>query len=92
MPCVGIKTENLADSQTTQLGDLLGAAQSDQTVHRRLHQIDRVLRADALGQHVAHAAELEHGAHAASGDYSGTGTGRAQHDVAGAVATDDAGG
>ena len=81
--------EHLADRQPAQLGDLLGAAQADQAVHRRLDEVDRVLRADALGEHVADAAELEHGADAAAGDHAGTGAGRAQDDVPGAVAADD---
>src|SRR5262249_9761728 len=45
--------------------------------------------ADALGEDVADAAELEHGADAATGDHPGPGAGRAQDDVAGAVSADD---
>ena len=73
-----------------QLGDVLGAAQPQQAVHRRLHQVDRVLGADALRQDVADAAQLEHRAHAAAGDHAGSLAGRAQDDVPGAEAADDA--
>src|ERR1700761_938742 len=83
------QTEDLGDGETTQLGDLLRPPQADQAVHRRLHQVDRVLRADRLGQHVTDPTELEHGTDAAAGDHAGTGTGRAQHHMAGAVAADD---
>ena len=58
-------------------------------VHRRLDEVDRVLGADALREHVADPGELEHGADAAAGDHAGTGAGRAQDDVAGAEAADD---
>ena len=42
-----------------------------------LQHVDRVRRAERLREHVADAAELEHGAHAAAGDDAGTGRGRA---------------
>src|SRR5262249_37847971 len=58
-------------------------------VHRRLDEVDRVLGADRLGEHVADAAELEHGANAAARYDAGSRAGRAQDDVAGAVAPDD---
>src|SRR5690242_3258860 len=83
------QTEHLGDRQTAQLRDLLRAAQADQAVHRRLHEVDRVLRADALGEHVTDAAELEHGADATAGDDAGTGAGRAQDDVPRSVPADD---
>ena len=60
-----------------------------QAVHRGLDEVDRVLGADRLREHVADAGQLEHGAHAAAGDDAGTGAGRAKDDVAGAVAADD---
>src|SRR3712207_8110816 len=44
-----------------------------EAVHRGLHEVDRVLGADRLGEDVADAAELEHCAHAAAGDDAGTG-------------------
>ena len=43
-----------------------------------LQHVDRVRRAERLREHVADAAELEHGAHAAAGDDAGAGRGRAQ--------------
>src|SRR4029077_15408722 len=43
----------------------------------------------ALGQHIAHPTQLEHGADATAGDHAGTGAGRAQDDVAGTVAAND---
>src|SRR5882757_5293577 len=88
-PLVSGQTKHLTHRETAQLCDLLRPAQADQAVHRRLHEVDRVLRADALGEHVADPAELEHGADATAGDHAGTGAGRAQDNVPGAVATDD---
>ena len=84
-----IQPEHLLDGEAAQLGDLLGAAQPHQPVHRRLHEVDRVLGADALGQHVAYATQLEHGADATAGDHAGTGAGRAQDHMAGAEAAVD---
>ena len=48
-----VEPEHLPDREAAQLGDLLGPAQAGQPVHRRLDQVDRVLGADALGEHVA---------------------------------------
>src|SRR5579862_2120697 len=48
----------------TQSGDVLGHAQGAQRLHRGLDHIVGVVRADAFGQHVAHAGELDDGAYA----------------------------
>src|SRR4051812_15322041 len=63
-----LDAEHLVDAQAAQLRDLLGAAEAREPLHRRLHEVDRILRADALGEHVADSRELEHGANAAAGD------------------------
>ena len=47
-------------------------------IHRGAHHVDRVARAVALGEHVAHAGALEHRAHAAARDDAGT-VGRGLH-------------
>ena len=56
---------------------------------RRVHDVDRVGRAERLAQHVVDAGALEHGAHRATGDNTGTGSGRAQQDDAGGLLTLD---
>ena len=57
----------------------LGRAQRLEAGDRRLDEVDRVLRAEALGEDVVDARELEHGAHAAAGDDAGTGGGGLEH-------------
>src|ERR687894_149174 len=62
--------------------DLLGADEVLQRLHGRVHDVDRVRRAEALGEHVVDAGALEHGTHRATGDDTGTGAGRLeQHDT-----------
>src|SRR6266853_3061026 len=51
--------------------DFLGGADFRQRVHGGAHDVDRVARPVALGEHVAHAGALEHRAHAAAGDDAG---------------------
>ena len=67
-----------------QLGDLLGRAQRLQPGDRRLDEVDRVLRAEALGEDVVDPGQLEHRAHAAAGDDAGTGRGGLEQHAAGA--------
>src|SRR5690606_24717116 len=63
-----------------QILDLLAALGRDlgrrvhfrQAAQGRAHQVDRVARADRLGQHVLNADRLEHGAHRATGDDAST--------------------
>ena len=64
--------------------DLLGRAQAAKTLDRGLDEVDRVLRAEALGEDVVDAGELEHRAHAAAGDHAGAGRGGLQQDATGA--------
>src|SRR5829696_6232489 len=62
--------------------DLLGADEVLQRLHRGVHDVDRVRRPEALGEHVVDARALEDGAHRATGDDTGTGAGRLeQHDT-----------
>src|SRR3954447_3413705 len=61
--------------------DLLRADEVLQRLHRGVHDVDRVRGPEALGEHVVDAGALEHGTHRATGDHTGTGTGRLeQHD------------
>src|SRR5438445_132810 len=66
----GVEAEHLSDRQAAQLGDLFGRTQRLQPGHRRLHEIDRVLRAEALRQDVVDPGQLEYRAHAATRDYA----------------------
>jgi hypothetical protein len=54
----------------------------------RAHQVDRVRGAQRLGEDVADAGELEHGADAAGGDDAGTGSGGLEQHAGGAEAAD----
>ena len=48
-----------------------GDGHARERVEGRAHHVDRVARAVALGEHVAHAGAFEHRAHAAAGDHAG---------------------
>src|SRR4051794_35857025 len=68
--------------QTAAGRDLLGTDEVLQRLHRGVHDVDRVRRPEALGEHVVDAGALEHGAHRTTGDDTGTGAGRLeQHDT-----------
>src|SRR5580658_5523623 len=67
---------------------ILGAAEFGQRLERRLDQVVRIRRAQALGQDVADARELDHGAHAARRDDAGALGRRPQHDASGAETSD----
>src|ERR1700688_417612 len=56
--------------------DVVRRAQLGERIHGRAHDVDRIARAIALREHVAHAGALEHRAHAAAGDDAGTVRGR----------------
>jgi len=61
--------------------DLLRADQGPQRGDRGVHDVDRVVRAERLGQHVVDAGALQYGPHRSTGDHAGTGAGRLeQHD------------
>ena len=72
--------QHLADLLPADARDVLGAAQLLERDDGGLRHVDRVRRAEALREHVAHAAELEHGAHAAARDDAGSFRCGAQHD------------
>src|SRR5437868_2424101 len=76
--------QHLADLLAARLRDLLGPAQLLERHLGGLQHVDRVRRAERLREHVADAAELEHGADAAAGDDARTGRGRTQQDAGGA--------
>src|SRR3954453_12530602 len=67
---------DVLEGQTAAGRDLLGADEVLQRLHRGVHDVDRVRRAEALGEHVVDAGALEHGTHRATGDDTGTGAGR----------------
>src|SRR3954465_12329670 len=69
--------------QTAARRDLLGTDEVLQRLHGRVHDVDRVRRAQALGEHVVDACALEDGTHRTAGDDTGTGAGRLQQDDAG---------
>src|SRR5437763_14350307 len=64
--------EHFVDLLAARLRDLFGAAQLAEGGFGRLQHVDRVRRAEGLGEHVADATELEHRADAAAGDDAGT--------------------
>src|SRR5690606_14210132 len=66
-------------------GDAGRRLRGRQALDRRPDQVDRVARADRLGQHVPDADRLEHGAHGATGDHAGTFRGRLHVDPGGTV-------
>src|SRR3954467_12234222 len=70
------------ERQTAAGRDLLGTDEVLQRLHGGVHDVDRVRRTEALGEHVVDAGALEHGTHRATGDDTGTGAGRLeQHDT-----------
>ena len=81
--------QHLADRLAALAGDVLGAPQVLEPVDRGLRHVDRVRGAEALGEHVADPGELEHGAHAATGDDAGSLARRAQEDARGTELAED---
>src|SRR5437667_3800736 len=71
------------------LGDAPRRRQVLESVQRSPHHVVRVGGAEALGEDVAHAGALEHGAHGPAGDDAGPGRGRLEQHAPGAVVTDD---
>src|SRR5437764_6975339 len=71
------------------LGDAPRRCQVLESVQRGPHHVVRVGGAEALGEDVAHAGALEHGAHGPAGDDAGPGRGRLEQHAPGAVMTDD---
>src|SRR5262245_1625578 len=81
--------EDLLERAPAHRGHVRGAAQALEPVHRRLHQVVRIARAEALREHVLHARHLEHGAHARAGDHARTRARRLEHDLARAETAHD---
>src|SRR5438552_14192774 len=71
------------------LGDAPRRREVLQPIQRGPHHVVRVGGAEALGEDVAHAGTLEHGAHGPAGDDAGPGRGRLEQHAPGAVVTDD---
>src|SRR5262245_18733549 len=74
--------EQLLERAPAHRGHVRGPAQALEPVHRRLAHVVRVARAEALGEHVLDARDLEHGAHAGARDHARTGARRLEHDLA----------
>src|SRR5580704_3068934 len=67
---------HVLDRQAALGRDLLGPIQALQGRDRRVHDVDRVRRAQRAGQHVVDPGALEHGPDRAAGDDAGTRAGR----------------
>src|SRR6478609_1506302 len=74
---------DVLDGQTATSRDLLGTLETLQCSDRGVNDVDGVVRAEGLAQHVVDTGALEHGADRATGDDAGTGCGRAQQHDAG---------
>src|SRR3712207_4951655 len=74
---------DVLERQTAAGRDLLGADEVLQRLHGRVHDVDRVRRAEALGEHVVDARALQDGTHRTTGDDTGTGAGRLEQDDSG---------
>src|SRR5262249_34554775 len=81
-----VLSADLFDRLAAQRGDVLGHAQIAERLHRGLDHVVWVIGADAFGEHIAHAGELDHRAHAAPGDHAGAVRGWTQQHMAGAEA------
>src|SRR5690606_14481240 len=73
---------DMVELETATRGDRTGLLELLQGLNRRVHDVDRVRRAERLRQHVVDAGALEHGAHGTTRDDTGTGGGRTQQDHA----------
>src|SRR5690349_15404914 len=71
-------TQDFFDRLAALGGDLGRHVDAGQAVEGGAHHVDRVARAEALGQHVLHAGHFEHRAHGAAGDDAGAVRGRAR--------------
>src|SRR5690606_2198550 len=65
--------------------DLIGRTHGRERIDGGTHDVDRVARAVALGEHVAHADALQHRAHRAAGDDARTVGGRLHQHAGGTV-------
>jgi len=73
---------NFFDALATTLCDLLRTPESPQTVHGRLDQIMRIMRADTLGQYIMHPGGFKYGADRTTSYNSGSFYSRLQHYIA----------
>src|SRR5262245_13756211 len=74
----GRLTKDLLEGLDALRGAVLGRTRVRDGIYRGTDHVDRVARAVALREHVAHAGALEHRAHAATRDDAGT-VGRRLH-------------
>ena len=73
---------DVLDRQATASRHGLGLLEHAQRLDGRVHDVDLVGRAERLAQDVVDAGALEHRTHRATGDDTGTGSGRTQQDDA----------
>src|SRR5439155_9211100 len=78
---------DVLDRQAAARRHRLRRLQALQRRHRRVHDVDRVGRPEALGQHVVDAGTLQYRAHRSAGDDTGTGAGGLEQHHAGGVLT-----
>src|SRR5262249_25449251 len=82
--------EDLLERATAHAGHVRGPAQALQAVPRRLAHVVRIACAEALGEHILDARDLEHGAHAGARDHARARARRLEHHLARAeLAHDD---
>src|SRR5918912_3396636 len=81
------RRSDVLERQTAAGRDLLGTDEILQRLHGGVHDVDRVRRPEALGEHVVDAGALQDGAHRATGDDTGTGAGRLEEHDAGRCLT-----
>src|SRR3954451_18773449 len=80
---------DVLERETAAGRDLFGTLQTLQGRHGRVHDVDRVVGAERLRQHVVDTRALQHGTHRATGDDAGTGGSRAEQDHTGGFLTRD---
>src|SRR5262245_40443865 len=80
----GLARDDAAEGLAAPLRELGGGTHAAQTLERRARDVDRIRRAERLGQDVADAGRLDDGAHRAAGDDAGALGGGLQEHRAGA--------
>src|SRR5690606_6528659 len=83
------RRDEILGATATKLGDLVGAALADQSVHGGLGHVEVRRRAQRLGEGVLDAGGLQDLADRSTGDDTGTGRGRLDDHLGGAVDAED---
>src|SRR2546428_9217139 len=82
------RAEYLVKRQAAHGGDIRRATQLVEPVHGGLDQVVRVTAAEAFGEHILHAGDLEHCTHARARDHSSTRRGGLEEHAAGPETSD----